>query len=272
MGTSMESVANDPSKTGQAATDLAFAALGSFSPIGFQDSNSATGIILKNVTPTLGKPIVDLAMNENFMGSSIYNENFPFGTPKPESSLSRRSTPEAYKAIAEFLNDQTGGSQWRSGSIDINPDKIRYIVDYALGGMGKFALSKSPDNAQHVAAGVLPDAHRTVFLSRVNGKVLPYEDQNKFYDRRDEINQIKEEYKALTGGEKLKFYRDNREKMALQGMVKGIEKQLKALRKQRDAVYALDLPLATRERRLDVVEGKMKRVVDRFNKAYSAAN
>ena len=272
MGTSMESVANDPSKTGQAATDLAFAALGSFSPIGFQDSNSATGIILKNVTPTLGKPIVDLAMNENFMGSSIYNENFPFGTPKPESSLSRRSTPEAYKAIAEFLNDQTGGSQWRSGSIDINPDKIRYIVDYALGGSGKFFISKSPDNAQYAYNLMLPDAHRTVFLSRVSGKVLPYEDQNKFYDRRDEINQIKEEYKALTGGEKLKFYRDNREKMALQGMVKGIEKQLKALRKQRDAVYALDLPLATRERRLDIVEGKMKRVVDRFNKAYSAAN
>lgn len=272
IGTSMESVANDPSKTGQAATDLAFAALGSFSPIGFQDSHSATGIILKNVTPTLGKPIVDLAMNENFMGSSIYNENFPFGTPKPESSLSRRSTPEAYKAIAEFLNDQTGGSQWRSGSIDINPDKIRYIVDYALGGSGKFFISKSPDNAQYAYNLMLPDAHRTVFLSRVSGKVLPYEDQNKFYDRRDEINQIKEEYKALTGGEKLKFYRDNREKMALQGMVKGIEKQLKALRKQRDAVYALDLPLATRERRLDIVEGKMKRVVDRFNKAYSAAN
>ncbi len=271
-GTSMESAVDDPRKTGQAATDLMLAALGSFSPIGFQDSNSTTGTILKNLTPTIGKPVVDVAMNENFMGGSIYNENFPFGTPKPESSLSRRSTPEAYKAVAEFLNEQTGGSQWRSGGIDINPDVMRYFVDYALGGSGKFFLNKAPSNLTGMVDGVQPDISRVMFLSRVNGKVLPYEDQSKFYDRRDEIKQIVDEVKETRGPEKAKLLAEYSGKLRLLGMIKATESQLKILRKHRNAIYNEDLTPKSRDEKLKAVELKMKTVVDRFNKAYKEAD
>lgn len=270
-GTSVEAVTNGGENIGEAMSDLTLAALGSFSPIGFQDSQSGVGAILKNVTPTLGKPIVDVALNENFMGSSIYNENFPFGTPKPDSSLSRRSTPAGYKAVAEFLNDVSGGSQWRSGAVDINPDVMRYFVDYFLGGSGKFVLSKLPDNAYNLATGVEMEPHRAIFLSRVSGKVLPYEDQSKFYDRRDEIGQINEEFEALQGQERVEFYRGNRKLLALRPLIKSTEKQLKIFRKQRDAIYAKDLPPVEQDRQLKDVEGRMKQVVDRFNKSYSSA-
>ncbi|MEH6578593.1 MAG: LPD38 domain-containing protein [Amphritea sp.] len=270
-GTSTEAVTNGNTEVGQAATDLALAALGSFSPIGFQNSDSVHGMILKNVTPTIGKPIVDVALNENFMGSSIYNKNFPFGTPKPDSSLSRRSTPEGYKAIAEFLNEVSGGSQWRSGAIDINPDVMRYFVDYFSGGAGAFVASKVPKNAYNLYNGVELPAHRTVFLSRINGKVLPYDDQSKFYDRRDEIGQIQEEFKALRGADRMAFYRENKGKMALRGQIKATEKRLKAMRKQRDRIYNMDLSPAARDRQLKEVELKMKAVIDRFNLRYGKA-
>jgi hypothetical protein len=271
-GSSVEAVTHGDAGIGQAASDLTLAALGSFSPIGFQDSQSGVGAILKNVTPTLGKPLMDVALNENFMGSSIYNENFPFGTPKPDSSLSRRSTPEGYKAIAEFLNEVSGGSQWRSGAIDINPDVMRYFVDYFLGGAGKFMLSKLPDNVYNLANGVEMEPHQQLFMSRVNGKVLPYEDMSRFYDRRDEINQIEAELKGLAGSDRMAFYRDNRAMLALRPLIKATEKQLKALRKRRDAIYAMDLSAAEQDRRLKVVEQQMKAVVDRFNKAYRSAS
>lgn len=78
---------------------MTFGFLGSFSPIGFSESDSVTGSVLKNAIPTIGKPFLDVAMNENFLGRSIYSENFPFGIPKPDSSLGRISTPQGYKAI-----------------------------------------------------------------------------------------------------------------------------------------------------------------------------
>lgn len=271
LGTSAEGVTNGNTSVGKAATDLTLATLGSFSPIGFQDSESGVGLMLKNITPTLGKPLVDVALNENFMGSSIYNENFPFGVPKPDSSLARRSTPEGYKAIAEFLNDVSGGSQWRSGAIDINPDVMRYYVDYFLGGAGKFVLSKVPDNAYNLANGVEMEPHQQLFLSRVNGRVLPYEDMDRFYTRRDEIGQIAEEFKGLRGAERMEFGRDHRGKLALQSLIKATEKQLKGFRQQRDAIYRMDLSPAEQDKRLEVIEKRMKTAVDQFNRAYKRA-
>lgn len=256
---------------GKTSTELAMGVMGSFNPIGFVDSNSLTAGVLRNITPSIGKPIADLVANENFMGTSIYNENFPFGTPKPESQLSRRSTPASYKAIAEWLNEVSGGSKWRSGHIDINPDAMRYMVDYFTGGAGAFFTNKAPDYATRLATGVEVEPHRVPFLSRINGRVMPYEDQSQFYNRRDEINQVNEEFKALTGRERIEFYRDNQDKLALRPMIRTTENQLKALRGRRDAIQANESYSAKeRDQRLKEIEALMKASVDRFNRQYNA--
>lgn len=272
IGTSLEAVTVGGKPVMENATNLALATLGSFSPIGFQESQTGEGLILKNVAPTIMKPVVELALNENFAGQSIYNENFPFGTPKPDSSLGRRTTPAGYKQIAEFLNDVSGGSQWRSGAIDINPDVMRYLVDYATGGAGAFALSKVPDNFYNLAVDVDNDWSRVAFVSKVAGKVTPYADQEKFYQRRDEINQIITESKELKGRDRIEFIRDNRKKMALGSLIKSTETKLKLLRRNRDAVYNSDLSPKAKDLKLKEIEARMKAVVDQFNAAYAKAS
>lgn len=271
LGNSIEATTNGTTSIGEAATDLTLAALGSFSPIGFQESQSLTGTVVRNITPTIGKPLVDIGFNENFMGTSIYNENFPFGTPKPESQLGRRSTPEGYKAIAEFLNDVSGGSQWRSGYIDINPDVMRYVANYFTGAAGKFVFDKAPNNIYHLATLTPIESREALFWSRISGKVLPYDDREKFYSRRDELNQTEAEWKGLTGGDRVQFYRENRKILALRPLIQSAEKQLKALRKQRDRIYAMDLPRREQEARLESIDARMKRVIDRFNRRYKQA-
>lgn len=268
-GSTAEGVLNGNTSAGKGATDLALAALGSFSPIGFQDSDDVGVMALKNIMPTLGKPLVDIVANENFMGSSIYNENMPFGTPKPDSSLARRSTPEAYKVVAEFLNEVSGGSKWRSGAIDINPDVMRYVVGYFTGGAGNFAFNKVPTNAFNLYHGVEQPAHRWVFLSRMAGQVLPYEDQSRFYDHRMEIGQIESELKALRGAERYRFYRENKGKLALRALLKSTEKRLKFLRKHRDRIYIRDINPRLRDQRLKEIERRIGVTIDRFNKAYN---
>ncbi|EOJ3477980.1 LPD38 domain-containing protein, partial [Escherichia coli] len=99
-----------------------------FSPIGSETSETLSGALLKNAAPTILRPFANLAMNENFMGAQIYQENMPSGTPKPDSQLGRRSTPEAYKAFASWLNAFSGGSQYRPGAVDITPESLKYWV------------------------------------------------------------------------------------------------------------------------------------------------
>ncbi|MCG7587257.1 LPD38 domain-containing protein, partial [Photobacterium sp. OFAV2-7] len=97
IGTASEAAATGTVSPIQGAGDVMLAALGSFSPIGVQESNTATGFLLKNALPSIFKPFVEVGLNENFMGGTIYNENMPFGTPKPNSMLGRRSTNQEYK-------------------------------------------------------------------------------------------------------------------------------------------------------------------------------
>lgn len=100
---------------------------------------------------------------------------------------------------------------------------------------------------------------------------MPYEDESRLYDRRNEVGQLDAELKALHGQEKVSFYQEHKARLALRGLVKQTEDQLKLLRKQRDAIYARELALAERDRRLEEVEEKMKTAVDRFNLAYREA-
>ncbi|EOT3440034.1 LPD5 domain-containing protein, partial [Escherichia coli] len=104
LGHTSEGVAAGDLTASRAAGNVVGGILGAFSPIGSETSETLSGALLKNAAPTILRPFANLAMNENFMGAQIYQENMPFGTPKPDSQLGRRSTPEAYKAFAFWLN------------------------------------------------------------------------------------------------------------------------------------------------------------------------
>ena len=267
LGETTEAMLSGAKSGAEAATDLTMAALGSFSPIGYQDSNTVAGAMLKNAAPTVMKPVVELAMNENFMGSTIFTENLPFGTPSPDSSLGRQSTPEIYKKIATWLNETSGGSEFRSGDVDVNPDVMQYLVEYFGGSAYAFFASKLPEYAYRKAAGMAVEPGQTPFLSRVSGRVLPYEDMSKFYDRRDTINQVYDEYRSLPESERIRY--EDRDKLQLRGILKNSERQLAALRKQRDRIYNMSIPVKVREERLTEIERRMKVVVDRFNRRYA---
>lgn len=92
LGSGVESAVNSDYLTkAQVTGNIVLATLSSFSPIGLSESNTVTGTILKNVAPTITKPFLDVGLNENFYGGQVYKENMPFGTPLPESSLSKNT-------------------------------------------------------------------------------------------------------------------------------------------------------------------------------------
>lgn len=268
LGSTAEGVTRGNMTASKAAGNIVGGMLGAFNPLGSEDSKTLTGTLFKNAAPTILRPVADLWANENFMGTQIYQENFPGGTPKPESTLGRRSTPEAYKAFAGWLNRATGGSQYRSGALDINPDKMKYWIDYVSGGMGRFA-GKTIDAAAKSYNGIDIPPQQIPFLGKISGKVMPYADQQAMYDHIDELRQYDAELKTLRGADRTAFLNKYRGQISMNGIIHQSQIQLKNLRKQRDEIYS-DPTLTARQQadRVLMVEQNMKKVVDRFNQEY----
>lgn len=243
LGHTAEGVAAGDLTASRAAGNVVGGILGAFSPVGSETSETLSGALLKNAAPTILRPFANLAMNENFMGAQIYQENMPFGTPKPDSQLGRRSTPEAYKAFASWLNAFSGGSQYRPGAVDITPESLNGID--------------------------IPE-QQVPFLGKISGEVMPYADQQKMYDRMTEVAQYHAELKSLTGAERTAFIDENNGKLLMNGLMQDTRKRLKDLRKQRDAIYAdSSLSLAQQAAMVKSVERDMKVAVDRFNREYN---
>ncbi|EGY9009072.1 hypothetical protein JI625_001721, partial [Escherichia coli] len=269
LGHTAEGVAAGDLTASRAAGNVVGGVLGAFSPIGSETSETLSGALLKNAAPTILRPFANLAMNENFMGAQIYQENMPFGTPKPDSQLGRRSTPEAYKAFASWLNAFSGGSQYRPGAVDITPESLKYWVDYISGGTGRF-ISKTTDAAVKSLNGIDIPEQQVPFLGKISGEVMPYADQQKMYDRMTEVAQYHAELKSLTGAERTAFIDENNGKLSMNGLMQDTRKRLKDWRKQRDAIYAdSTLSLAQQSAMVKSVERDMKIAVDRFNREYN---
>lgn len=268
LGSTAEGVTRGNLTASKAAGNIVGGMLGAFNPLGSEDSKTLMGTLFKNAAPTILRPVADLWANENFMGTQIYQENFPGGTPKPESTLGRRSTPEAYKAFANWLNTSTGGSQYRSGELDINPDKMKYWIDYVSGGMGRFA-GKTIDAAAKTYNGIDIPPQQIPFLGKISGKIMPYADQQAMYDHIDELRQYNAELKSLSGADRAAFRNKYSSQLSMNGITHQSQLQLKNLRKQRDEVYS-DPTLTARQQadRLLMIEQNMKKVVDRFNREY----
>ncbi|HGF5375080.1 TPA: LPD38 domain-containing protein [Escherichia coli] len=269
LGHTAEGVAAGDLTASRAAGNVVGGILGAFSPIGSETSETLSGALLKNAAPTILRPFANLAMNENFMGAQIYQENMPFGTPKPDSQLGRRSTPEAYKAFASWLNAFSGGSQYRPGAVDITPESLKFWIDYISGGTGHF-ISKTTDAAVKSLNGIDIPEQQVPFLGKISGEVMPYADQQKMYDRMTEVAQYHAELKSLTGAERTAFIDENNGKLSMNGLMQDTRKRLKDLRKQRDAIYAdSSLSLAQQAAMVKSVERDMKVAVDRFNREYN---
>ncbi|EEW4411086.1 hypothetical protein ABNI57_004695, partial [Escherichia coli] len=269
LGHTAEGVAAGDLTASRAAGNVVGGILGAFSPIGSETSETLSGALLKNAAPTILRPFANLAMNENFMGAQIYQENMPFGTPKPDSQQGRRSTPEAYKAFASWLNAFSGGSQYRPGAVDITPESLKFWIDYISGGTGRF-ISKTTDAAVKSLNGIDIPEQQVPFLGKISGEVMPYADQQKMYDRMTEVAQYHAELKSLTGAERTAFIDENNGKLSMNGLMQDTRKRLKDLRKQRDAIYAdSTLSLAQQAAMVKSVERDMKIAVDRFNREYN---
>jgi hypothetical protein len=102
-------------------------------PVGFGSSENPLTFVGKGIAPQIGKPFVEIAVNENFFGSPVYTENFDFGPNIPAANRAKQSTPEIFKNTTRFLNELTGGNESMGGDVIdlgwISPDVLDHFFN-----------------------------------------------------------------------------------------------------------------------------------------------
>ena len=244
--------------------------MGSFSPINFSDSPDVTNQLIKTVLPTALKPIGNLALNENYFGSTIYNENFPLGTPTPDAERGRRSTPELFKVVSKWLNTKTGGTKYRSGEIDVAPESLEYLVESYVGQPYKFG-ERTVRLIDKLATGQKEDIEyrEMPIVRRFAGSVSRYQDITDYYDRKTYLSQLSKELEGIKRGEldaqeELRAYGAAE---ALLKLSKRIDKKLKEIRETKKKVEVVK-DESKKSSYLRKLEEREDKLYDAFNKAY----
>lgn len=257
-------------KVSEAAVGMAGTMVGAFSPLGSEGSSNASTFLAKLASPTILDPVVQLAVNENFAGQPVFNEGFPLSAPRPDSSLYWKTTSAQAKWLAESLNALTGGSQYRSGWADVSPDSIEHLFSFVTGGAGGFVM-RVGNAAERLATGDEMPVNVVPFYRKLNAEPNERMDVGLYYDRRDGLRQIKDEWEAVRkdGPEAVATFREEHgQELKMLPAMKVAEKKLKALRDQRKRIEQGKVPEEMKRPRLKAVDAQIKKAVDDFNRQY----
>lgn len=88
--------------------------------------------------PSAAKPFTEAyIMNKSWTGLPVYKDT-PFNKNDPEWTKAYASADKHLVAFAKWLNETSGGDDFKKGSIDINLAKIEYLLNGTFGGMFTF--------------------------------------------------------------------------------------------------------------------------------------
>ena len=285
LGVYMSEVAMGLISPQEAAGRMSGAVLGSFSPIGFGEASNPVNFAAKGITPQIGKPIVEILLNEDFFGSPVYQTNYDFGPQLPLSNLSMRSTPEYWANTTKFLNQITGGSDTKGGDIInlgwISPDALHHIFGTYIGGTGQFVerSGKTAGAARDYLQGDYVEGdlefNDIPIIRRFNASVSDFTKKGRYYDRRDDILLTEAQTDFLEGAERGAYIRDNRPKLRMKRMLDNTDKRIRNINKKLGRIGQLMLTAPSVERTIELeemqkrLEDSKMMLINRFNKRYN---
>lgn len=87
--------------------------------------------------PSYAKPIWETHNNKSWTGLPVYKDT-PFNKNEPEWTKAYASADQHLVALAKWLNEISGGDDFKKGAIDINPAQIEYLIKSTFGGVASF--------------------------------------------------------------------------------------------------------------------------------------
>jgi hypothetical protein len=246
---------------GAAGMDIVTAALGNFSPVQFS-AGSVQSSGLRAITPTVFKPLTELALNENFMGKPIYNE--PFDRGQSYASVARFNTPEGYKDLSQFLNDISGGEGKIKGGMNFPAESFEYLLEFGLGGVTQLAKSiyKTGAEGEPFAAPA---------LRRLVGQPGKGRNVGEYYEREEKARSVNQQLKDSVGAERRKliekFPVDTNPRV--QSALTSARSAVKKLNEEHKRIRNLDIDEGAKAERLEALRERIDGEFVRFNRVYN---
>lgn len=243
--------------------------ISSFSPISFGQSKSIEKFILKSITPTAVRPLLEVGLNESYFGNSIYREQLPFMKQKAESDMGRYS-PEGFQSFFKWLNEAAGGTEYRSSVMDINPDKMWHVLQYYIGGTGRF-VTKTGKLITNVSAFASSGEWVKMYPNDIPFVGVMYESPSKYFDfdkYRENSNTITALYNEVKDPEArvsdISVYKNV---VPLSKLNKEIEKRLKLIYEAKNKARQIK-DYTERSNKMAELDELHRRLIMKFNKTY----
>lgn len=104
----------------------------------------------KALWPSSVKPMVEVSNNESWYGSPIWKDT-PYNKYMPNWTKAYKSANKDLVNLSETLNEVSGGSKYRKGTINLNPAAIEYLLKQYTGGF--FTVTNQIRNLINVGTG-----------------------------------------------------------------------------------------------------------------------
>lgn len=104
----------------------------------------------KALWPSSVKPMVEVSNNESWYGSPIWKDT-PYNKYMPNWTKAYKSANKDLVNLSETLNEVSGGSKYRKGTIDLNPAAIEYLLKQYTGDF--FTVTNQIRNLINVGTG-----------------------------------------------------------------------------------------------------------------------
>jgi hypothetical protein len=158
------------------------------------------------LSPTQLDMPIELMTNQNFMDQPIYKELSPFEQYKSRSGMYWSTTSPSAIWISKFLNDTIGGGTdiipgERLGvRMDIQPDVIEHVIDFMLGGAGRFVIQMGEAGTTYAPAAIMGQfeedmVRRTPIVNKFITAVTEKDRSGDFYEKRDDVLAVYAELK-----------------------------------------------------------------------------
>lgn len=268
-GTNAADFATDNATAPELGLKTLSSIMNNFSPISV-NFNSPGGFF-NSFAPTVAKPFTDLILNENYFGSTIYNE--PFREGEALSNIPRYKTPEGFKEAAKFVNEITGGQGAKAGWGDFPAEAIPYLLGQYSGGAGRFGVEVL-SAVKGVATGDVAEMSPSdiPFINKIYGEVSENSALGDYYDRITKMGPIEKQLKNSSGSDRQKLLKGNpvetsgsviSAKKKAESRIKNINKELREWQSRADSEY--------RDKKIDMLNQQKIDAMKRFNQSYNRA-
>lgn len=268
IGVTLSDMAHGKSSPGEGMFSIMESAISAFSPIQPTSIEIKQGRPpLRSLVPTVAVPWYDIAVNQGFTGRELYKVPFVKNMERytPNSELGAYNANSIMKGITSKINELGGGNEYTPAGLNIksdgqidfsgtrkflfdwNPSKAEHLLEYYLGGRGRFfndifkTTQAAISSEKEVMSYNIPIFKR-LYTKPYSG--LHWNDYREIQTEVEDFNYLLKESEKRGDYETMQRLQGNYKMLTISDMLKSYDKPIKEIG---DAIKVITDPEAKKE-------------------------